>query len=170
MASKWEKLKGKLPDAPASDLTSAADTGFLPKVEECKSAIMHLSLPKLMAELTGCNQEWDDLEERRKELNVQFEAIGQLIKERFGEQGVTSVKSDEHGKTFYLAIEPVVSVKPGRREDLETWVAADPDLDYMWGIHPQTLSSWAKDKLENLQDDQIPEFLNVWLKTSVRVR
>src|SRR6266852_2862206 len=136
--AKWSKLKGKIPDAPAGDMTSAANPSFLQNVDEAKTEHARKSLPELMLALTEANELWDELKETEKGLNVQFEALGQLLKAHFEDQGVTSVK-DTSGQNFYLNIEPYISVKD--REGAEQWVSADPDLDYLWGIKHQSLAS-----------------------------
>ena len=175
MASKWEHLKNTIPEAPASDMTSAADEKFLPKVDAKKAELSTLTLPELMTKLLDCNAEWDEIEDRKKALNVEFEALGQLIyKNHFQPQGITNAKG-VNGKTFYLQVEPLVSIKKGQRQDAEAWVEADPARDYLWSIHPQSLASWVKASLEKLEDektadDKIPDFVDVLLKTSVRVR
>jgi hypothetical protein len=172
--SKWAKFQGKLPDAPASDMTSAAQPGFLAKVDDKKVKLAGLSFPELQAKLLECNQEYDDLKAREKELNVDFEALGQLILGHFRRQGVTNVKGLED-KTFYTHVEPLVSVKAGLKDQAEAWAEADPARHYLFSLHPQSLASWVKDRLDKLEDektedDKIPEFFSVMLKTSIRVR
>src|SRR6267142_324147 len=170
MAQRWSKLKGRVPDAPVNDIASAADSKFRQLVDEAKLALRDLSVPELMALILNFNVEWDGIEARKKELNVQYEALGQLLKQYFESQNVTSMKNTD-GQNFYLHVEPLVMVK--NRDEAEKWVAADPALDYMWGIHPQTIGSYVKDLLDKLEDDRIKTempFLDVFLKTSVRVR
>jgi hypothetical protein len=174
MADKWNKLQGKVPEAPASDMTSAADEKFLPRVEKLKAELAGLPLAELMSQLLTCNEEWDALEAQKKELNVSFEALSQLILKQFRAQGLSVVKN-EAGKTFKIHTEPYISVKKGRRDEAEAWVAADPARDYLWSIHPQSLASWVKTILEKLEDektedDKIPEFIDVFSKTSIQVK
>ena len=167
-APKWQKLKGKLPEAPAADMTSVgAEPTFLEQVDEQRRTFAGTPLKTLMEWYTECNEEWDSLEERKKELNVQFEALGQLIKDKFEEQNVNSVQTED-GETFKLHVEPYISVID--REALHQWVDAHEDLQYLWSVHPQSLASLVKSHLENGEDDQIPPCVKVFLKTQVRVR
>lgn len=174
MAGKWAKLQGRVPDAPASDMTSAVVPGFLEKVEAKKALLSTLSFVQLQEAMLSSNEEWDELHAQDKELNVTFEALGQLLKKHFEAQGVSSVKG-VRDKTFYTHVEPLVGVKEGRRPEAEAWVEKDPSRDYLWRLNPQSLASWVKDRLLQLDDevaeeDKIPEFFNVQRKVSIRVR
>ena len=168
MASKWVKLKGKYSTTVVSDLTSAAsDKRFVERVDEKKADYQALTLPELMKWHQEFSTEWDDIEERKKELNVEFEAISQVIQAKFSQMGVSSVDSDE-GQNFYLHIEPYISVAD--REAAENWVESDPQLEYLWSIQPKKLESLIKNHLEKGEDSQIPPCISVFLKTSVRCR
>jgi len=167
MASKWQHLKGKIPDAPVGDMTNAADKKFIERVDALKFNYATLTLPELMALFTGFNVEWDEVEARKKELNAEFEALGALLRAKFEEANVNSMRSND-GQNFYLSIEPYVGVED--KAKFEDWLCQQPDLDYLLGVHPQSLASLVKGYLEAGQDDQIPPHLKIFLKTQVRVR
>jgi hypothetical protein len=169
MSSKWSKLKGRYQDAPASNMGDAVNPAWLEKVNTVKASYVGLPLGDLMKTFNGFDEEKDELNVRWKELNIELEALGQLIKDKFSQMDVNSVKTDFE-KTIYLAIEPYVSVKDKLK--LHEWVDSQPELAYLWGIHPQSLGSLIKGLLDAGQDEQIPDWLqqDIFLKTSVRIR
>ena len=167
MANKWQMLKGKYPDTPLSSMSNAADKSFLEKVDASRFNFAPKTLPELMAAFTELDKEKDDIHAREKEINVDLEALGQLIIAKFEEQGVNSVKNDA-GRTFYLNIEPYVGVQD--RQALEAHVEADPALSYLWILHTQSIASLVKGYLEEGQDSLVPPGLSIMLKTQVRSR
>src|SRR5208337_1717417 len=110
MASKWAKLKGKIPEAPLGDMGNAADKKFIERVDVLKFNYAALTLPELMALFTDFNTEWDEVRGRLKELNAEFEALGKLIREKFEELNVNTMKNNI-GESFYLSIEPYVGIE-----------------------------------------------------------
>lgn len=169
MASKWAKLKGKFPDAPVADMDAAVDPKYKLKVDAAKLPYQGLSLGDLMKAFSGFKEKKDVLSDEWKAVNLELEALGQLIKDKFEEQDVNSVKTD-FGRTVYLNIEPYSYVKKDKKDDFEKRVMEDPQLDYLWSIHHQMLNSWIKDMLEKGNDEQIPPEIEVYLKTQVRIR
>jgi len=166
MASRWAKLKGKYPPAPVADLESAGDRKFIEQVDERRFTYAGLSLPELMQLMVGFNAEWDEIKAREKELNIEYEAIGQLITKHFTELGVNSVKSDELGKTFYLNIEPTTTVVDN--DAWEKFVDDHPELHYLWSINTQKRNTLVKALLDEGKDSEIPPMLSIFLKTTVR--
>jgi hypothetical protein len=167
MAKKWEKLKGKLPDAPLGNMSNATDVSFLAKVDMAKSDYSKLSYPELQAEFEKLDKEKDALSEQEKILNVNVEAVGRLLLARFEEQEIGSLHT-KSGYTIYTNVEPYIQVD--NRATFEEHVMSQPDLDYLWSVNHQTLSSLVKDFLERGLDTQIPPGLKVFLKTAVRIK
>lgn len=164
---KWHFLKGKYPDSPLGNMSVAGDRGFLDRVAERKAEYAGLEQRELVNAFVDVRKEKDELEARIKELNAASEALGQLLKERFEAQEMRSVKT-EGGQLLYLNIEPYVGVAD--RAKFEGWVEARKELDYLWSVHPGTLGTMVKGLLEEGKDSELPEGIDVFLKTSVRMR
>jgi hypothetical protein len=177
VATKWARLREvlnpdgtrKYPDAPAADLDRALDPGYLEKLQRAKAPYLGKEVGDLLTVFKGFTEQKNELDERWKDINLELEAIGQLLKDHFQRQGVNSVKT-ESGKTVYLNTEPYAYVKKDQKQQFEARLSADPDLDYLWSVNFQTMNSWIKGLIENVQEDQIPPEVAVWLKTSVRIR
>ncbi len=177
MATKWAKLREalnpdgtrKYPDAPAADLEKAVSPAYLERINSARVPYLAMELGDLLRTFRGFMEVKEDLDEKWKANQLELEALGGLIKDHFIRQGVNSVKAD-FGKTVYLNTEPYAYVKKDQKAQFDARISADPDLDYMWGIHPGTLNSWIKGLIENVQEDQIPPEIGMWLKTSVRIR
>lgn len=167
MAGRWSKLKGRFDETPFSSMTNARDAKFVDQVRLAKIELAKLDQKSLLAKLMEAEQLKDELERQIKDLNVELEAIGQLLKQRFEADGVNSVKTIS-GRTVYLEVEPYVSVDD--KAEFDKFMAAHPELDYMWSVNPQTLATFVKDLLDKDLDDQVPKCLKIWLKTSVNNR
>lgn len=170
MAGKWAKLlKGnpKYEPAPFSSMSDAHDKSFVEKVGEYKSEYAPMTQAQLQQEFHEVNEAWEEYDAHMKVCNARLEALGQLLIALYDAQGVTSVKTDQ-GETLYQSVEPSVTILD--KEALYAYVDADPELQYFWGIHPQTLATFVKGLIEAGLDSQIPECLKIWTKTSIRSR
>jgi hypothetical protein len=177
MATKWAKLRErfnddgtrKFKDAPAGDMDRALDPVYVDKIAQAKLPYLGMSLGDLMVAFRGFQEKKDELDEQWKANNLELEAIGQLLKDKFQAQNVNSVKTD-FGQTLYLNTEPYAYVKKDQKQQFEERISADAELDYLWSINFMTMNSWIKGLIENVQEDQIPPEIEVWLKTQVRMR
>lgn len=166
MASKWQFLKDKLPKAPFSSMSDAQDKSFVEKVAEVKRELATLSQSDLIRELADYDKEYEELKEAQKDLNVRWEAASQLLISLFESQQLMSVSTDD-GRTVKITPEPYVGVKD--HVALESYIEQNPELDYLYKIHPSSLTALVKGFLEEGKDDQIPPGLNVLLKSSIRL-
>jgi hypothetical protein len=167
MPGKWAKLRGKFESAPASNMSAAAEPKWLAKVDFAKVPYAKLTLGELMKAFDSYDQEKETKENEIKDINVELEALGSMIAEKFQGQEINSIKTD-FGKTLYLNTEPYTTVSD--REVFEKHVSDTEGLDYLWAVPWQSLNSLVKGLLEAGQDDQIPPGLAVFLKSSVRIR
>lgn len=162
MASKWAKIKDKFPKLGASD-----DQGFIEKVAEARMTHGALTLKELMAKYAEIRAQKDELEDQISCLNVDIEALNQLLLEQLEAAGLTSMKAED-GKNFFMNVEPTVKVID--RGLLEAHIEAHPELEYLYGIMWQSLNSLVKEKLEKGEDDSIPPGTEVYIKTNIRMR
>jgi hypothetical protein len=159
--SKWDGLKGKFPDAPL------ADPSFRDKVTFTKDEHKEKTLPELILMFSSVSEEYDEHSAAIKNLNVSFEAVGQLIAEKLEELGLNEVKTSL-GKKIIVDITPLTSIADG--EAFENFVNADPELKYLWGIKWPSVNAMVKDLLEQGKDDEVPPGLKIYLKRSVKLK
>ena len=163
MAGKWEKLKGKFEQKPFED------PRFAEKVDAARANYAALSLKDLLFHLNDRDHQKDELNDQIKELNVELEALGQLIKTHFEGMDVHSVQTD-FGRTVYLHTEPSVGDDGTGRFD--AFVKADPSLDYLRTVNAQTRKTFAKGYLEqeDFTADKLPPGLKIFWDVQVRIR
>jgi hypothetical protein len=167
MASKWAKLKGKFDKTPLGKMSDAKDASFVQLVDQAKLEYGSLNQDELQREFVEQDLAKDAAKSAERAANARLEALGQLLIARFEEQQVNSVKTDL-GKTFTINVEPYVSYES--KEEFEKYIVEHPELEYMYTINPQSLSSYVKDLLEQGKDSEIPSCLKVYLKTQMRIR
>ncbi len=165
--AKWSKLEGRYLPSPLGSMSAAGDPSYVARVDLKKVEYSGKKLGELIAAHTGLDAEKDELSARIKEINAELEALGQLIIAQLEDQGVNSVKSDG-GRTVFISVEPYVGVAD--RAAFEAHVVGQPDLDYLWSVHPGTLGTFIKGLLEEGRDEEVPPGLNIFLKKSIRSR
>lgn len=164
-------LKEKHPEKviAASDIASAAvDQKFREKVDIAKQELADAVVPNLMAKWIADSKEYEELNKRIKELNVEFEAVSQLLKAKFIELGVESLRDERTGELFYQQVD--VDVKVTDLDKFEEWVESDPANDHLWSVHAGTRNTLVKHFLEKGDDANIPPGLDWDLRVSVRSR
>lgn len=99
---KYDKLKGKLP-------AFQLETSFQQKVDEAKSQYQFLEAPELARMFKQEKLNKKNLEEKVSLVNVEIEALSQLLVQNFEENGLQKITLED-GKTCYMQIEPYSSV------------------------------------------------------------
>jgi hypothetical protein len=158
---KWSGLKDKYPRY------AEGDPGFLERVQAARAAHAADPFPELIARFAKVRAEKDELKERTQELNVALEALGQLLLEQFETHDLTSVRTNE-GKLLYGQVEPHVAVTD--REQLETYLDAHADLQYLYRVNWQGLNVLVKELLEQGRDAEVPPGTGIFLKSGIRIR
>jgi hypothetical protein len=114
-------------------------------------------------------QEKEALEHAVGELNVQLEALTQLLVERLEDAGLTSIKL-ETGGSFLLMDTPYASVKD--KQKCREWFEQHDQRELL-NVHTSTLNAFIKSRLETGEDpDAIEQELGVkiFMKTGLTRR
>jgi len=159
---RWDKLKERYEKAPLR-----AEEGYRDRLSE--TIANHSG--KTIAELTAAYREARDTKEEHEEaikgLNLELEALSQLLIEKLEQQDLTSIKTDE-GHTFTVKTEPYPSVFD--RGILEEHIEKHPELDYLYSVHPSSLSALVKDLLDSGRDAEVPAGVKIFLKSIIQMR
>jgi hypothetical protein len=157
MAGKYDKLKGKLP-------AFQQEASFQQKVDEAKSQFVALNAPELARMFNLGRQNKKSLESRVSEVNIELEALSQLLTENFEASGLTKLTLAT-GETCYTQTEPYSSVQD--QQSLLTFIKKQKMsnlLTLAWG----TLNALNKERLV-AGKPPLPGTV-VYLKTAVRLR
>lgn len=106
----------------------------------------------------------DELEDKVKLLNVELEAVQQELIERMEEQGITGIKTVEHGN-FFLKDDPYSSVQD--RSQFHEWIRTTGQ-EGLFTVMYQTANGIAKAHLE--AGKPLPPGMAVFMKTTVQRR
>ena len=158
---KWEKLRGKYEPRPLTD-----EGGFREKVDRAKKIHVEESLENLLKLFATFDERKEQHEEGIKEMNVQLEAVDQLIREKYERQGIRS-QEDTSGNVFTSSIEPYVSIKD--KVKFLAFMDQHPELDYLWAIQPKSLAAYIKDLLDQGLDAKVPDSISVFRKESIKL-
>lgn len=115
------------------------------KIDAVKQKIGRQSAGELAHMYRGVRQQKDELEEQISELNIEVEALCQLMQDEFETQGITSVKL-ESGGSVSIQPEPYMQVKD--KDVFRNWVVAQ-GLENLMSLPWQTANSLAKERLVN---------------------
>jgi len=159
--SKWSSLKNRYPRY------AKGDADYLEKVSEARAAHAADPFHLLIERFAGLRAEKERLEERIARLNVELEALGQLLLDQFEAQDLTSVRTSA-GQLLYVQVTPHVSVAD--REKLEAYLDEHADLQYLYHVNWQGLNILVKELLEKGRDGEVPPGVGVFLKSDVRIR
>jgi hypothetical protein len=99
---KYDKLKGKLP-------TFQQDSTFQQKVDEAKNAYQSRDMTSLVTMCSSVRQKKENLNDQIASLNVELEAISQLLGQHFEDAGLSKLTLED-GTTCYTQTEPYSSV------------------------------------------------------------
>ena len=159
---RWTELKKTLPPMPA-------DAAYQAKVDEVKGALTDKALMKLASAYDQVRAEKEIAEKAISEMNVQLEALTQLLVERLEDLGLTSIKL-ETGGSFLVTDTPYASVKDKQR--CREWFEAHDQRELL-NPHSSTLNALVKSRLESGEDpDAIEQELGVkiFMKTGLSRR
>lgn len=163
MASKYASLKTKLP-------AFEEESSYQQKIDEEKKLILayaenaeDVNVAFLAARLEQAKQNKDEIEERLYGVNVQIEALSQLLITAMDNQSLEKV-SLSSGATVYLNYAPYPSVED--REKLFAWIKKQRMVKLLTVNH-QTLKGLVNELLAN--GKSVPPGVNVFLKTSARL-
>lgn len=106
----------------------------------------------------------DALESQVKELNLQLEAVQQELVERMEEQGITGIKTLDHGN-FFLKDDPYSSVQD--RSAFHQWIR-ETGQEGLFTVMYQTANGIVKECLSS--GKPLPPGMAVFMKTSVTRR
>jgi hypothetical protein len=154
---KYDKLKGKLP-------TFQQEPTFQQKVDEAKNAYQNRDMTSLVTMYSSVRQKKETLNDQIASLNIELEAISQLLGQHFEDTGLSKLTLED-GTTCYTQTEPYSSVS-----DQSTLLAFIKEqkmsnlLSLSWG----TMNAMNKERLISGKPP-LPG-TNCFLKTSVRLR
>jgi hypothetical protein len=159
---KWTTLKRTLPPVPA-------DAHHQAKVDDVKAALTGKPLMELASAYDQVRAEKDIAEKAISEMNVQLEALTQLLVERLEDLSLTSIKL-ETGGSFLVTDTPYASITDKQR--CREWFEAHDQRELL-NPHHSTLNALIKGRLEAGDDpDAIAQELGVkiFMKTGLTRR
>lgn len=188
MAGKWSGLRGAVPTAPIDadfqgriNAAKSEPRYILPNGEFRLSEIIALNpnfdpngehefsfdrLQKVEKGRRYCavRDEKDELEERIKKLNVELEALSQLLITDMEREG-TDLFRLQTGESLSIKDEPYVSI--ANKDVFLGWIKQN-NMEDLLTVHYMTMSSMTKDRL--VQGLEPPPGLKVFLKQSITRR
>lgn len=163
MPSKWAAFRTKIEPF-------VAEQSFQSKVDEAKMLILsthegdNANINHLAALYAQRKQKKDDLEEQIGDLNVELEALSQLLVDAFENENIQKVELSS-GASVYLSDGIYPSVED--REKLFAWIKQHK-MSKLLSVNSQTLKGLVG---EMLQDGKpAPAGVKVYLKTQARMR
>lgn len=154
---KYTHLRGQLP-------TFELESAFQQKVTDAKTAYQALSVADLAREFGMQRKEKDAHEEAIKVINVELEALSQLIVEDL-EAGDLQKVQIASGATVYTQVEPYSSVE--NKEALLAYIKK-AKMQALLTLPWQTLNALNKERL--IGGKQVLPGSRCFLKTSARLR
>ena len=185
---KWSGLKGAVPAAPVdSDFQARVNAAksetryrtpngeftqaellerniVLTDVEVEEFAFDQLSPQDLAVRFCKLRDEKDRLEAEEKKINLQLEAIQQLMIPKMEQSGMDLFRLTS-GDSLSIKDEPYVSIAD--KSQFIGWIRSSGQEDLLT-VHYMTMSAMTKERLQNGQD--IPPGLKVFLKQSLTRR
>lgn len=160
---KYSKLRGKLP-------AFEEDASYQARVNDAKQYLLAAenleaaNVNKLAALFAARKAMKDAHEETISELNVEIEALSQLLVEALEDQNIQKVELAS-GAVYFLQDTPYPSVKD--RDALLDWVKKQK-MNSLLTIHYQTLKALTSERL--VAGQAPPPGVEVYLKTQARIR
>jgi hypothetical protein len=158
---KWDSRKGQFPRR------AAGDEAFIEKVSLAKAT--YACYP-----IAGLADKWVELKKEKEQheadvslLNVELEAIAQVLLDQMEAQDLTHVETNTGQK---LGVKTDIYPTVVDKQLLEAHIAANPDLEYLYNVHPASLASFVRDLLERGLDAQLPPGISIFFKSTVGVR
>jgi hypothetical protein len=154
---KYDKLKGKFP-------AFEQEPAFQEKVNEAKSAYQALAAPELVRTFSLERQKKKSCEAEIAELNIQLEALSQMLQEHFEAQGLSKFTLAS-GETCFERTEPYSSITEEAALNL---FLKKNKMENLKRLAWQTMNALNKDRL--IQGKPPLPGTQVFLKTSIRLR
>jgi hypothetical protein len=162
MASKWSKLRSTIP-------AFENESTYQQKIDKAKISMLgenveDANINRLAALFAQRKQEKDQLEAQTYNLNVELEALSQLLVDRLETESQQSV-SLSSGATIFLSDAPYPSIED--EKVFYDWLHKNK-MDELLSLNHQTLKGMVTERLQSGQP--LPPGTKVFLKTSARVR
>lgn len=159
---RWSKLRHKLP-------AFEPEPGWQEQVDAAKKKLMSgarnpeaASTARLGRVFATTKRRKQTLEHKIKRLNVELEALSQVLVEALEDQELTKVEL-RGGVTLYISDEPYVTVE--NKQKMFRWIKANRAI-YLLSIHHGALNAFVKDRLAAGMG--APAGAKVYMKTSIR--
>jgi hypothetical protein len=159
--AKWDSRKGQFPRRPAGD------DDFVAKVAAAKATYAGKPLATLAEEWMALKGGKNEHETAISRLNVDLEAIAQVLLDQMEAQDLNSVETFGGQK---LGVKTEVYPSIVDKQALEAHIEANPDLQYLYTVHPASLAALVRDLLERGLDAQVPPGVSIYFKSTVGVR
>lgn len=164
-ARAWEGFKGKIPqwegEGDWMERVRRRKEEFLLGSENTEKLETNVDIGRFMVGLSARKEEISDEE---KEINLNLEALQQILSERFENEGMQSMRLTS-GHLLYLQDEPYAKVDD--KDKTNQWFV-EQDMDVMRQVPWTSLNALVKERMKNLQP--LPDGVSVYMKTSVKVR
>lgn len=157
MASKWSKLKDKVPPFEIPPEWAA-------KIDEAKATYIGLNTAELAREFVLHRNVKKNLENQVKLENTEMEALSQLLVSELEGTAMAKVTLLT-GETIYVNSEPYATVED--KPKMMAWLKKSK-LQSLLSLNYQTMSGLVKEYLAAGKEP--PPGIKVYLKTSARVR
>jgi len=155
---KYDAVVAKLPKLPVEP------SDYQMKVEAAKEKYRALRTTQLVTTFADLRRKKDDLEEQEKALNLQIEAVTQLVLGAFEKEELASIKLDD-GCLVFTQVEPYAGVKD--KETYRAWCVSE-GLEKEMHLWPSTTQALVKERLLSGLDN--PPGVEAFVKTSLRIR
>jgi hypothetical protein len=157
MPGKWSGLRGTLPPAPL-------ENDYQNRVNVRKTELAHLSQTEKARQYITCRDNKDRLNEEISRLNLDIEALSQMLIPQMEQDGVDMFRLDS-GESLSIKDEPYSSVD--NRPMFLTWIR-NQNLEDLLTVNYQTMNSMVKERLT--KGLQAPPGIKVFLKQSITKR
>lgn len=156
---KWEAFKGKFPK-----YEDNLNFSFNEAVADVKNRLVEFNNSELGSKLEELSDEKKILEEKIKDLNIDIEAMQQILAERFEANEMQSMTL-KSGTTFFMNEEPYSKVVDAKA--LNDWLVEN-GMDEMRSIQWNKLNALVKDYL--IAGQPVPPGVDLFMKSGIRMR
>lgn len=173
---KYTALKKTLPALPP-EIKFEDGAAYQEKVDRLKAELLSKTREELAEAYKACCVVEEEIKKDTSELNVQFEALNQLLVEQMNASGLTSFKLASGG-SFSLRDKPRTTVED--KQACREWFE-QRGLKEMLNVHPSSLSAMVNGILENplepnpdnpdeMRPKALPAGIKIYMDTSVEMR
>lgn len=161
MATKWDNRKGQFPRRPAGN------DDFIAKVGHAKMEFAGRPIAWLADRWSEAKRQKEEYEAAISNWNVDLEALAQTLLDQMEAQDLTHCETTAGQR---LGVKTDIYPSVVDPQALEKYLEENPDLQYLYKVHPASLAALVRDLLERGLDSQVPPGISIFFKSTVGVR